>query len=394
MPGHHLAQRAQDEYVERVLEELAFAAHANGGLTVEAFENHCHRHGVGHLLGGTVHVTADLLPLPWAAVARRLFPMTSDGERRVAPMPALVEHHLLARRLLRLVRRTHDEMSAYGPSRWTDRDALEHWYSIASQIRLTPGVREAVISRLGVEDTLDPRVAHYELLQWQRTLGRLFAAVLCDAELRTRVRSHAAPGNGLSPDAAETTLLFILNSCGRETGTVHETEWRSPTALRDWLDSLDAAGHTDLRRIALAQVNRVSLRGQDLSQRDLREANLAGGSLHGASLRGVCLRGADLADTDAVACDLSEADLRGTCWHGANLSKAVLAGATLRHARLRDACLLDADLREADLRDADFSSSCLKGASLRGANVAGALFHDVNLAATDLPAALRLPRPR
>jgi hypothetical protein len=384
VPAVKTEPEAWHYYVERVMEEIALmAGEESEPLSLARFENACQANGLGHLVGRDVVSAHQDVATAWAELSARLFTIESfTGEGRQVPVPALLNEHLLARRLLRGIRRMHDEVTAYGGRRWTVCEALSHWYALALRVRLTAPIMNSIVSELGWEDTLDPRVARYVLLQWQRSLGSLFAALLGDSEMRGRLRRDSSAT--ARAEAAEVALLFILNACGRETGVVSDVVWPTSTAVADWLTELESSADDRLRGLALRHLNRVNLRGQDLSECDLTGADLAGGMLRETRFRDSCLRGVDFSEADSSACDLSGADLRQTRWGGSNLCRAVMVDANLRQASFRGAYLRDACLRNADLRGVDFTGSCLQGASLRDANLNGAVLHAVDLRTTDL----------
>lgn len=104
-------------------------------------------------------------------------------------------------------------------------------------------------------------------------------------------------------------------------------------------------------------LERLNLRGADLSRANLIEIDLRMVDLNGADLEGADLGGADLRGADLVGANLSRANLSR-----ANLSRADLGGADLGGADLRGAYLIDANLRGTDLRGADLTKADLRNA--------------------------------
>lgn len=84
-------------------------------------------------------------------------------------------------------------------------------------------------------------------------------------------------------------------------------------------------------------------------------------------LNRVVMRGEDLTDGNLVNFLMRGADLRGATIHRADLSGADLTGARLNGASLRDAILVKTNLTDADLTDADLTGADLTGAILDGA---------------------------
>src|SRR3990167_6638363 len=99
----------------------------------------------------------------------------------------------------------------------------------------------------------------------------------------------------------------------------------------------------------------------------LQKLVLRGANLTGANLTGANLRGAILTDANLRGANLTDANLRGANLTDANLTGAILTDANLRGANLTDANLTGAILTDANLRGANLTGANLTGANLRGA---------------------------
>ncbi len=129
------------------------------------------------------------------------------------------------------------------------------------------------------------------------------------------------------------------------------------------------------------KLERVDLRGIDLSKASmpgalLSRADLEGANLELAVLRKANLKNASLREAYLVGSDLQEANLENADLEGAKLDRANLAGANLARANLDGASLAGANLSGAILSFAQVSAANLTGADLRRAVLTHANFEE------------------
>ena len=117
----------------------------------------------------------------------------------------------------------------------------------------------------------------------------------------------------------------------------------------------------DLR---VADLNRLYLKGANLSEANLSVVNFSGAYLRGANLNNAYLRGANLKSTNLSLANLKQAHLNMADLRGADLSETNLKMADLSEANLYLADLRGADLSRADLFTANFSRADLFAADL------------------------------
>jgi hypothetical protein len=359
-----LARQMNENYVARVLEEVALINETNAGAASSLqFHEHCHRNGLAHLIDGTPEPGGAAVT--WMDLSPHLLYVDGEANRLVSFHPSLQEA-LLARRLLRAVRRMHDESFAYGEQRWTSTRALAHWCSIASRLRMTDQIVAALASEMTWHDTLDPRVAQYVTLQWQQMLSRLLPTLLSTEPLSAG--SGDEPGvQGIDRIAAGVAMLIIAALCMRETGIQCDMTWPSRAAVSGWLSQITAQRDDNLRRFASRHICGLELSGQDLSGLDLTGAVFRGATLRGAVLANCILRDADFYACDFHFGDLSGADLRGVNFEECSLIEANLTGACASGARflctnLRNANLSGALLDGCDLQKVGSADTCLEAA--------------------------------
>ncbi|MBW4591479.1 MAG: pentapeptide repeat-containing protein [Brasilonema angustatum HA4187-MV1] len=149
-----------------------------------------------------------------------------------------------------------------------------------------------------------------------------------------------------------------------------------------------------------ASLNKIDLRGANLSNAnlskanlssaDLSSANLSKANLSSADLSSANLRGANLNNAYLNNAKLSSADLNNAYLNNAYLSSADLYGADLRGAELYGADLINAYLINAYLSNADLSNANLYGANLSNADLRGAYFNSADLSNADLSGAKNL----
>jgi uncharacterized protein YjbI with pentapeptide repeats len=131
----------------------------------------------------------------------------------------------------------------------------------------------------------------------------------------------------------------------------------------------------DARR---ATLNRVDLRGANLSSISERNTLPRPSTLSGADLHDVDLIGVNLSATSLV-----QANLSGAYLHDANLS----AGSTSPFSRVTGTDLSGANLSDAYLGRANLSGAYLTGTDLSGANLTGANLTDASLRYANLTGA-------
>lgn len=151
-----------------------------------------------------------------------------------------------------------------------------------------------------------------------------------------------------------------------------------------------------------ANLRRLNLSGQDLSNRllmkaDLRQADLRYSNLSGAQLGGALLASADLskaslqgASLDGAHCGTATfigANLSGAFLRATNLRNSILVRANLSKANCRSATLMSCDLGQANLRGIDLRRSKLDRARLVRANLEDADLREANLGMTDFSGA-------
>lgn len=147
-----------------------------------------------------------------------------------------------------------------------------------------------------------------------------------------------------------------------------------------------AAETRDLRVTVGLQRNlqRIDLRGQDLSGfylagKDLRGAQLCEANLRGANFYLTNLAAANLANASLMHALIFRANLADADLANADLRSAVLVASDLHGANLQDADLGEVDGRDVNLQGASLDRANLRGASLSGANLRGVSFHNADL---------------
>lgn len=143
------------------------------------------------------------------------------------------------------------------------------------------------------------------------------------------------------------------------------THMAGSLSLEEWLSATD-----EQRDMAVARLERATLRGAHLEQ-----AILIGTQLTRAILEDAHLEGATLVETH-----LERATL-----HGAHLEGATLAQAYLEHTDLTEACLLGADLHDAQAQSANFTRADLRGTQLWNIQLQGARLRGARLQGVRLP---------
>ncbi len=128
-------------------------------------------------------------------------------------------------------------------------------------------------------------------------------------------------------------------------------------------------------------LEKIDLRGADLSKVDFgfawfQEADLSGANLVLANLAGATLQYANLSGANLVSANLTRAmlrhaDLSGANLGASNLTEAVLEGANLYGANLSMANLTEATFEEADLNGANFNFAQIERTNLSRAILTG-----------------------
>ncbi|WP_126388206.1 pentapeptide repeat-containing protein [Pseudanabaena sp. ABRG5-3] len=131
-------------------------------------------------------------------------------------------------------------------------------------------------------------------------------------------------------------------------------------------------------------VDKLDLRGANLSKITLSELDLRGADLRGADFRGVNLNGLDFRGADLRGANLSELDLKGANFRGANLIGAKFKGTRLIGSEFREAKLIGSNLSEANLSEANLSEAELIGANLSRSDLIGTNLREVNLIGANL----------
>lgn len=116
----------------------------------------------------------------------------------------------------------------------------------------------------------------------------------------------------------------------------------------------------------------------DFSQADLDRLLNGDKNLAGAKLEKVNLKGMDLSGRNFSKADLEKANL-----HGANLSNCNFEGADLEEANLTGANLTNTNFKNADLEETHLKGASIKGAIFKGAELEFATWIDGRTCAED-----------
>jgi uncharacterized protein YjbI with pentapeptide repeats len=182
-----------------------------------------------------------------------------------------------------------------------------------------------------------------------------------------------------------TTKQHENEVAGRQAGREKQVEERQALTEKQQTLKLTIGLQHDLQRVDLKgkELSGFDLAGKNLSGADLEGANLnrarlVGATLDGAiltnaSLYGAFLEGASLRNTSLDGSDLTHAHLNGALLEGASLGvgtnrrPTTLVHTVLNDARMHGACLASARLGYARLNGADLGDAVLTDADLRGA---------------------------
>jgi uncharacterized protein YjbI with pentapeptide repeats len=217
---------------------------------------------------------------------------------------------------------------------------------------------------------------------------------------------RAAPDRQDARKALGTGLLVSVVVAGAVGSAQLAVDHRQASLDKQSAENARRTAERESLRVTLGvqpSLERIDLRGRDLSgfylagkplagavleRTNLRKANLEGTNLNDARLRSADLRQAELFGADLQNADLNSANLRGARLVDADLRGADLTGMLVEGAELganfqrqdlhgRDLSgwdLRGADLRQADLTAAKLDGAELNGADLRTARLAGAHF--------------------
>lgn len=364
-------QDEQTATFHRILEEVAFATTCRRGLPVSRsdFETHCLTFSLAHFAefqDSNVLTTLQYLsrtsPSATKLTCDRLDPLLNA-------VPSIFHDYFLARKLKRVVCRIHSEMAAFGDSRWSVRDALQHWVRSMGHMKPDEQVREFLLGELEWSDTFDPRVSSYAVSLWQQTLTVVVPQLLSNAALRNELNSDDDASCLLYADI---NLLMVFGACAKITGELEAMTWPSPHAFANWFGEASKFASPAIQSFLLSCLSRLNLGGQNMANAklpgaDLTQANLVNVDLSGADLRQACLFDADLRNTCLIGADLRGADLREARMTGANLSRSDCRSANFQNANLVSGILDHADFRGADLSKAGLDRASFRGIDLRGA---------------------------
>lgn len=138
------------------------------------------------------------------------------------------------------------------------------------------------------------------------------------------------------------------------------------------------------------QLNKISLRGADLTSTELGNSDLKKSDLSDANLSHISLVEANLTNTRLLRVELVDANLKQADLSNANIKKSNLKNADLRRAVLKSTILWRSDLnnvnlKRSDLTDAELWESDLTDAYLSRAEMANTALRQADLTNAYLP---------
>jgi hypothetical protein len=219
----------------------------------------------------------------------------------------------------------HDVGAARGPLLQTARDAARGRLLTVGAGLIAVGAlwftaRTFALSREGqVTDRYTKAITQLGDEKLDVRIGGIYAL---ERVARDSARDH--------PTVMEVLTAFIREH-SREQGPPSGPdgpEQAGPTLRADIQATAAVIGRRDKRR----DIQRIDLRGANLSGANLTSADLRDADLTGADLTGADLRDADLTGADLTGADLRDANLTGADLSDANLTGAYLTGADLNGA--------------------------------------------------------------
>ncbi len=376
---HRAIAEVSEEEFFRVLEEIALATwHGDGRkTTVSSIVEHCSDSGLTSLLE---KVTEGAKQGVTSLLAAFYFKQAQGDETYEFTHKSFGEH-LAARRILRLMRRIHQECESRQDSfdrGYDHRQALVEWAKVTGQAPIDSYRYEFLCREVRLQ------ASAREASSWQRTFAQLWQHAVIYSTPMEELGAISFREMLRRRNNAEETLLAAHSACGLRAGQRAHLEWSTEhrECVGCWLHQVRGQRRNGDPSAVVGALTNLSLVGLELGMQDLSGGNLDCSDLSyahlrkaifsRASLRSVRLVGADLVEADLTKADLTKAnmtdvDLRGASLPIADLTGANLAGADLERANLSDANLTGANLAGADLRGADLGGANLNGAKLSGA---------------------------
>lgn len=393
---HPAIRDVQEESFIRLLEEIAVAAwHGDGRTTTVAeIEEHCESSGVRSLLslfqeGASRGVTRLLMAFYFRGAGAR-----SSGDKTFEFTHKSFGEYLTARRIVRVIERTHTELESRSKnvdSGWDEREALTHWIRLCGPAAFDDYLLKFIENEMRLFNRND-------VSNWQEMLCRLISFEVRNGMPMERVGARPAFQEETRQACnAEEALLAALNACAQVTERESAVDWPTKVSVSELISRLE--GQSSSSRIfnylsflnmkgcslswkaafranfyrsnmegatllltsfyranfAYANLRQVDLIQSKIDYADFTGANLNAADLSGVSFRGVSLNGADLSEADVsganlVGADLSDANLRNCRLHGTDLRRVSISGANFEGAQLDDAIFDDASVKRAILR--------------------------------------------
>lgn len=354
-----------------VLEEIGLAAWHGGGrtTTIKEIMSCCKSSGVSDLLdkfqeGAEKGVTRLL-----SAFYFREADEYKGSDRTFEFTHKSFGEYLTVRRMMRLLKLTHNELDRHAEVRgagWDYDHALEEWAWLFGPAPMDNYLFDFLCREI-------QRCETSVVESWQQTLVGMINYMLRNGMPMEKLRGGLAYAEQRRQARnAEEALLAVLNSFARCTRKISHIEWPDRTCAGEWIKFLQQQRTVPDNHLALQCLSFIDMTRCILHMADLYHADLSNSNLSQFSAFYACMTNANLDGANLGSANLWRADLDGANLWRANLEGANLDGANLRRANLDGANLEGADLERANLDGAYLDGANLERANLDGANLDGA----------------------
>lgn len=215
--------------------------------------------------------------------------------------------YLVARQIVRTIKRTHDELIKHqkNPNEgWDKQTALAYWAKICGPTRMNQYLFEWICNEIYLKYQKDVDT----IISLQSTFSDLISFVLKYGmpmeKLVPRLDFHEENRQAIN---AEEALLAILNACARSTQIMSNITWETPEMFGAWLARLQgqrtSLENTEtLQYLSLLNLKNCVLDFRDFYRACLDRACLDGARLNGTRLDKANLNGASLDGAHLVGC--------------------------------------------------------------------------------------------
>ena len=335
---HEAAKHLDINQFTRVLEEIALAVWHDDGrtATVGQIFRHCENSNLTRYLEvfqeGAKRGVSRLLTAFYFRQSEQLH----AGDKTFEFTHKSFGEYLTARRIIRLVKQIHDELTRHDEDPDTgfdEREALKRWAELCGPTTMDRYVFQFLCDEVAGND-------QEGLHAWQQTFARLIGFAVrkgVPMELTDVARFKDMMRQSRN---AEEALMVVHYACAIRTRRQSEIPWGNESAFGEWIKRLQGQRTGQGNRLILDCLAFLDLRDCTLYHADFFRAVLSGSCLEKARLTPANLGNANL---DGAL--LYEANLEGANLEGAHLERAYLEGANLERVNLKRANLDGANLK-------------------------------------------------